>query len=896
MALIGTISGSNRTSTTAISGSLIIADEPGNRFPTLAGGVKLFVSGAKTTIGADTPVAVFGGDTFVSGAFGTDSYIQMKPVGTLRVPSNTTASYIYTSGSTNDLYFTQYSGPYTNTTRLRWLESEVATGLLYGGVLSTAPGTTTFSITAGDGLIVTQNASTTAAPYPTFYRASWGNIVSRSLDYISTAQITYIGIDGSSQIVQRTSPISLTEDASIIPIGRILHTAGSVTSAAVMNPSVAYGGGQYLNDFVRAIGPLKVSGHVLAASGSTLGITRTAGQSFVLGKNYTLDPNNPNVVPASSDPATVNCKVWRQYINASGNLVIDSNAGAGYTGIDPSNYVNAGVLTAVPPNKYTIQRVFWFPNSSTNAFNVYYGTATYNSLSAAETAISSEAFTEAANTQDAAIFLGYICVKEGTTDLSNTSDAALLQSGLFRNISGGGGSGGATIPGDGDTSVQFNDGGYFGGTSDFRFVKSPASAFVANLVVTGSAAGSLTSSGSIYVKDASGVVKSTIGVDGNITGSNFLASGDIAVNGGDITSSAASLNISAGASGFAFQQTGTSFATFASGANGPIQQATLQASSGKSIVLAAGLGSTAQTTISGSYVDIRTGRSGSPSGVDFSSDVAGLAQSYLNVVSGSYSTPLTTVTNVAKIAPSDLPVPHDVLLGASATRNLYLSGATVAANAGSNGFVFQRDGVTVGLAQGVSGSSFTIGSGNGITAMNLVSSGNMTIRLDVDNNALGHTFEVQDYSGSIRFKVSEDGLVEVGANLYVTGASNLVGNTTLATVGERILTSNGGTGVVSFDLTSQSIFYVNGPTGGITANFTNTPTTNNRVITPTVIVSQSATPQGVSGVQIDGAAQTINWANGTTPTANAGKQDVYGFSLIRSGSAWKVLGQLSTYG
>jgi hypothetical protein len=33
-----------------------------------------------------------------------------------------------------------------------------------------------------------------------------------------------------------------------------------------------------------------------------------------------------------------------------------------------------------------------------------------------------------------------------------------------------------------------------------------------------------------------------------------------------------------------------------------------------------------------------------------------------------------------------------------------------------------------------------------------------------------------------------------------------------------------------------------------------------------------------------------------TPTGTARKQDVFGFSLIRSGSTWKVLGQMSTYG
>ena len=135
-----------------------------------------------------------------------------------------------------------------------------------------------------------------------------------------------------------------------------------------------------------------------------------------------------------------------------------------------------------------------------------------------------------------------------------------------------------------------------------------------------------------------------------------------------------------------------------------------------------------------------------------------------------------------------------------------------------------------------------------------------------------------------------------GSNATVSGSLEVTGSTNIGVVVENLINSVGSTGTVAFDTSKQGIFYVNGPTGGITANFTNVPTTNLRVLTPTVILSQSATQQTITAVQIDGVAQTLNWANSTTPTVTANKQDVFGFSLIRSGSAWKVLGQLSTYG
>ena len=179
---------------------------------------------------------------------------------------------------------------------------------------------------------------------------------------------------------------------------------------------------------------------------------------------------------------------------------------------------------------------------------------------------------------------------------------------------------------------------------------------------------------------------------------------------------------------------------------------------------------------------------------------------------------------------------------------------------------------------------------NDATPITLISSGNIVAKLDINNNGAGHQFQIQDYLGINQLTVGENGTTEVSGTLLVSGTINM-GNIT-----ERLVNSNASTGIVTLDLAQQGIFYVNAPAADITANFTATPTTNLRVITPTVILSQSTTARIVSGCQIDGTWQTINWANGTVPTGTAGKQDVFGFSLIRSGSAWKVLGQLSTYG
>jgi hypothetical protein len=143
------------------------------------------------------------------------------------------------------------------------------------------------------------------------------------------------------------------------------------------------------------------------------------------------------------------------------------------------------------------------------------------------------------------------------------------------------------------------------------------------------------------------------------------------------------------------------------------------------------------------------------------------------------------------------------------------------------------------------------------------------------------------------------GSTTVNSSLTAGSSFTVSGQSTFGTVAEKLALTGSVTGTITFDANSGSIFYVNNPTGNITANFLNVPSTVNQVISTTVILSQSATPYIVSGVQIAGTAQTIKWANNVTPTGNASKQDVFGFSLIRSGSVspvWVVLGQMSTYG
>ena len=478
-------------------------------------------SGSRSNLGTEQSSVLVNGDIFVSGGIGTNDYLQLKPVNLLRIPTNTTASYIYTSGSTNDMYFTQYSGPYTNTTRLRWLEGNLSTGLLNGGILSTVNGTTTFNVSSGEGIIIDFNASTTTDPYPTIKKITWPLSSSIPLYYSGSAQITYVGIDTNGQVVQRRSPFSGVDYQDYISLGRILHQSNAVSNGTITSPFVSYGQSTWNADFNRAFGPLKISGHTLAPSGSgtTLALTKSAGDSYVEGRNYTTDPNSPNLVLGSVEGAQLSSKIFRIYSNISGTPTILNNGNLGYTGIEPGKYNpgNLGVTSSVSNNQFTIQRVFWFPNSVNKAFFIYYGTTQYGTISDALNSIPTDFFVEGANTAGAAILVAYLIVREDCGSLNDATRAKIVQAGIFRGLGvGGGGAGGSVNPGGSDTYVQFNNNGTFGGDADLTFNTTTNTLSATNIQVSGIVG----ASGSVTLGD---VVSDVITITGRLTASQGIS-------------------------------------------------------------------------------------------------------------------------------------------------------------------------------------------------------------------------------------------------------------------------------------------------------------------------------------------------------------------------------------
>jgi hypothetical protein len=313
--------------------------------------------------------------------------------------------------------------------------SSLATGLLYGGILSINTGSSAhFDITAGKGQIHTSGSTYTADPQPTFQYVTWPAQTGITLSYLATNDTTWIYVDSAGIVQQRTEYYTDVQLEENIIIGQLVHPSRTFINLARTNPNVAYATDKQYEQFIRSFGPIKISGHTIQPNGANLKLNRTSGSAFSLGRNWINDTDNPSVV---TDGAQTDCIFYRYYRGATaGTFITVPNQ----TVIDPTKYDDGtGTLATVPGGKYTIQRLFYYPNTPT-LLGVYYGRAEYTSLADAAANINFENFTEIENTKTNAIFVAYLLIKSGCTDITNTSDALILQAGNFRSTTSGGGS------------------------------------------------------------------------------------------------------------------------------------------------------------------------------------------------------------------------------------------------------------------------------------------------------------------------------------------------------------------------------------------------------------------------------------------------------------------------
>jgi hypothetical protein len=339
---------------------------------------------------------------------------------------------------------------------------------LYGGKI-TSSGSIIY-VSSGSGVILDPNAGFTSEINPQFTYVTWPNY-SASATYLTSSQNTYIYADSAGTIHQQTQFFDQTQYEQAIPLGRVTHPNYTSITGIGSNVQTTYDSDSQQSAFIRAFGPIKVSGFTIQAHPGSLSFGVGSGIAYTLGGFYSQDPNSPSHYEGAATPTA---SIARAYRSGSG-VRLDNNSGAFYTTIDPDYWDDGtGVLNTMAAGDWQIQRVFFNPVSGRST--VYYGQNTYTTLLNALQYLATDSFTEGEFTTNSLIFIGYLILKGQTNNIDDTANNRVINAGVFRNIAGGSSGGGAvaqdlndlgdvtiTTPSNGQ-SLVYNSGTWENGT------------------------------------------------------------------------------------------------------------------------------------------------------------------------------------------------------------------------------------------------------------------------------------------------------------------------------------------------------------------------------------------------------------------------------------------------
>ena len=101
--------------------------------------------------------------------------------------------------------------------------------------------------------------------------------------------------------------------------------------------------------------------------------------------------------------------------------------------------------------------------------------------------------------------------------------------------------------------------------------------------------------------------------------------------------------------------------------------------------------------------------------------------------------------------------------------------------------------------------------------------------------------------------------------------------------------------VVLYDYSLSSLWYHATASSNFTANFTNLPTTDNRVLSASIVINQGLNGYIPTIVQIEGVTQSVKWPGGTQ-SGTSYNLDIVTFNFIRTGGTWtNVIGQVASF-
>ena len=294
----------------------------------------------------------------------------------------------------------------------------MSTGLLNGGLLTiNVSDPTKFDLSAGNALLV----DNTDILNPTYTTINWDNFTGIENPYLTTEDTIYININSAGEIEFHTAELTAEQRRDYVEIGWLDHPGRTYIEFAKTEPFYNAGIQSQLNDFIESYSPYNIYGNeYTAATGLT--IKRSEGSIFDGNSNYSNNTKSPHIITTSTEePCTIN------YYHRNGLTGWVNNLPQ-VTNIDPHNYDKNGVLTTVPTNYWTIQVIFYYPIYESN--DIQYGQEAYSTYQEALSRL--YALIELNPYNSADVFRTWLIVKQGATDLTNTSEAVFFTAGRLR--------------------------------------------------------------------------------------------------------------------------------------------------------------------------------------------------------------------------------------------------------------------------------------------------------------------------------------------------------------------------------------------------------------------------------------------------------------------------------
>lgn len=264
------------------------------------------------------------------------------------------------------------------------------------------------------------------------------SVITVELDSVAqTRTITWFLMDADLNVYQQADRPGPEERRAFLVLGMVGQHNGSIFLVQTL-PTVARQPVNQLYDLMDSIGAFNISGNAITPDGANLFLNHSSGKVFSRGWNLFDGPiqtHNPHIVTTVGEaPAT-----WSHILRNT-----DVYDPIGSPTVDVTHYDNNGVLTLIGggTGRSVVHRLWILPtNDGAEIHFLQYGQTTYSSLDDAVSAATTEAFVSNPGLVGNGVLLYLLAVTRSATNLSDPTQARLIQVGKF----GSGASGGASV-------------------------------------------------------------------------------------------------------------------------------------------------------------------------------------------------------------------------------------------------------------------------------------------------------------------------------------------------------------------------------------------------------------------------------------------------------------------